>query len=402
LLFIDLDHFKDVNDSAGHAVGDELLREAAARLRRCVRSCDALARMGGDEFTIIISDLGEERAPEVVARHVLDALCQPYMAGHAEHFLTASIGIAVHPADGETLEELLRNADTAMYRAKEAGRNRFVYFEERMNAAAVARVSMERQLRRALDGGEFRLVYQAQFALATGQVAAAEALLRWRRDDGTLLLPGSFIAHAEETGIIERIGAWVLEEACRQQSEWLREGVAPPRIAVNVSAQQFRRADFPAEVERVLAQTGVPPTALELEITESLLMDPSRNVERSLERLAGLGVRIALDDFGTGYSSLAYLKRFPVDVVKIDRAFVADLEGDASSVAICGAIVGMAHALAKDVVAEGVETSAQATVLRRLGCDFVQGYHYAAPLSPAEYAGRLLRPAEREPVAVQA
>jgi diguanylate cyclase (GGDEF)-like protein len=386
LLFVDLDNFKNVNDSAGHAIGDAVLCEAAARLRHCVRSGDALARLGGDEFTVVVSEHGSARAAEAVARHIVEAMAVPFTVQGVEHYLSASIGIAMHPADGLTPEELLRNADTAMYRAKDAGRNRWVYFEERMNAAALARVTIERDLRRALDAGEFRLVYQPQFELATGRLVAAEALLRWHHADGTLVPPGEFIPRAEETGVIERLGLWVLQEAAEQHQRWAREGLQLERLALNVSARQFRRRDFVEAVARVLGSTGMPATCLELEVTETALMDPGSHVEWVLETLDSMRVRIALDDFGTGYSSLAYLKRFPVHLVKIDRAFVADLSGEASSTAISGAIVGMAHALGKQVVAEGVETRTQAEVLRRLRCDYVQGFHYAAPLAPADFA----------------
>jgi diguanylate cyclase (GGDEF)-like protein len=386
LLFIDLDHFKNVNDSAGHAIGDAVLCEAAARLRHCVRSGDALARLGGDEFSVVVSEHGTPRAAEAVARHIVEAMTVPFAVGGADHYLSASIGIAMHPADGLTPEELLRNADTAMYRAKEAGRNRWVYFEECMNTAALARVTIERDLRRALDAGEFRLVYQPQFELGSGRLVAAEALLRWHHRDGSTVLPADFISRAEETGVIERLGLWVLQEAAEQHQRWARAGVVLERLALNVSAQQFRRREFVDAVARVLAATGMPPSCLELEVTESVLMDAGRHVEYALETLDAMRVRIALDDFGTGYSSLAYLKRFPVHVVKIDRAFVADLCAEASSVAIAGAIVGMAHALGKQVVAEGVETRAQADVLARLHCDLAQGYHFARPLAADDFA----------------
>jgi diguanylate cyclase (GGDEF)-like protein len=391
LLFIDLDHFKDINDTAGHALGDAVLREAADRLRHCVRSGDALARLGGDEFTVIVSDMSTPRTPELVAGHVLDAMAVPFACGGGEHFLSASIGIAIHPADGVTPEELLRNADTAMYRAKEAGRNRSVYYEERMNAAAQARVNIERDLRRGLEAAEFQLVYQPQFELATGRLVAAEALLRWHHRDGSILMPGEFIGRAEETGVIERLGLWVLQEACRQHQQWASEGLVLDRIALNVSPQQLRRRQFVGEVATALRGAGMPARCLELEITESVLMDPGRHVELALATLDSMRVRVALDDFGTGYSSLAYVKRFPVHVVKIDRAFIADLHREASSLAISRAIIGMAHALGKSVVAEGVENAAQAALLQELACDYVQGFHFGQPLEPAEFAAMIRR-----------
>lgn len=398
LLFIDLDHFKDINDTAGHALGDAVLREAADRLRHCVRSGDALARLGGDEFTVIVSDMSTPRTPEVVAGHVLEAMAVPFSAGAGEHFLSASIGIAIHPADGATPEALLRNADTAMYRAKEAGRNRAVYFEERMNAAAQARVNIERDLRRGLDAAEFQLVYQPQFELATGRLVAAEALLRWHHPDGQVLLPGAFISRAEETGVIERLGLWVLQEACRQHQRWSSDGIVLDRMALNVSPQQLRRREFVGEVTAALRASGMPARSLELEITESVLMDPGRHVELALATLDSMRVQVALDDFGTGYSSLAYVKRFPVHVVKIDRAFIADLHREASSLAISSAIVGMAHALGKTVVAEGVENAAQAALLRDMRCDFVQGFYYGPPLSADAFTAMVRgRSAEARP-----
>ena len=386
LLFIDLDNFKNVNDRAGHPAGDEVLRGTADRLRRCVRSGDALARLGGDEFTVVISDLASPRAPEVIARHILEAMSVPFTIGTSEYLLSASIGIAMHPADGATPEELLRNADTAMYRAKEAGRNRWIYFEERMNAAALMRVGIERDLRRALDADEFRLVYQPQFELASGRLVAAEALLRWHHPEAGVLLPDAFIARAEETGVIERLGLWVLNEACRQRQQWAAEGLRLERIALNVSAPQLRHKDFVEQIGACLRRHEMPASCLELEITESVLMEPGRHVEAAFELLDAMRVRIALDDFGTGYSSLAYLNRFPIHVVKIDRAYVADLDADASSIAVSGAIVGMAHALGKQVMAEGVETAAQAAILLRLGCDLVQGYHFGRPLAADDFA----------------
>ena len=392
LLFIDLDHFKNVNDSFGHAAGDEVLRLAADRLRSCVRETDAVARLGGDEFTIIVGELKAARDAEFIAANVIRSMTTPFLVSGQEHFLNASIGIALYPNDGITSDDLLRNADTAMYRAKEGGRGRAVYFEERMNAAAQARVTFERDMRRAVEHGEFVLHYQPQVALATGAISGAEALVRWKHPERGLLSPMHFIQLAEDTGLIESLGEWVLREACTQYMRWQREGLLLPRIAVNVSPRQFRHDGFLALVERVLAETGMPPEALELEITESLLMDATRQVELTLGRLAGMGIRLAMDDFGTGYSSLAYLKRFPVHVVKIDRSFIKDLPREESSGAITGAIIAMAHALHKEVVAEGVMEPEQLNFLRRLRCDHVQGFHLSKPL-PAEDTALFLRAA---------
>ncbi len=386
LLFIDLDHFKKVNDSMGHAAGDDLLRQAAERLRRCVREADAVARLGGDEFTIVLSEIKMARDAEVVANNVIAAICAPFVIGTQEQYLSASVGMAIYPADGHTADELLRNADTAMYRAKESGRGRAVYFEERMNAAAQARVTFERDMRHAIEHDEFLVFYQPQMALASGAIAGAEALVRWDHPKRGLLSPLHFIQLAEETGLIEPLGEWVLREACRQFVAWCEAGLKLPRVAVNVSARQFKQRDFAGLVGTVLQETGMPANALELEVTETLLMDASRTVELTLGKLGALGVRIALDDFGTGYSSLAYLKRFPVDIVKIDRSFIKDLPADESSAAITAAIVAMAHALQKEVIAEGVAEAEQAVFLRRLRCDMMQGFHLSRPLPASEFA----------------
>ena len=391
VLFLDLDYFKYVNDSVGHAAGDDVLVEAADRMRRCVRSADIVGRLGGDEFTVLITDIRSGQDARVVADNVIAAMSRPFVTAQHEHFLSASVGIAVYPADGTTADELLRNADTAMYRAKDGGRSQSVFFEERMNAAAIARVRSERDLRHALEHGELYLVYQPMLNLRTGRISGAEALLRWDHPEHGALPPTRFIQLAEETGIIEPLGEWVLREACVQLRERQRDAAPLPAISVNVSARQFRQAGFAAMVARVLRETGVAPTALELEITESLLLDATPAVERALADLAEAGTRIALDDFGTGYSSLAYLKRFPVDIVKIDRSFVKDLPADRSSAAITGAIVSMARALQKQVVAEGVATTEQAAYLRDLGCDHLQGYYLAKPLHAAEFAEFLAR-----------
>jgi diguanylate cyclase (GGDEF)-like protein len=400
LLFIDIDHFKRVNDSSGHAAGDQVLAEAAVRLRRCVRETDIVARLAGDEFTLILADLKTSREPQTVAQKVMAAMSSPFVTTGHEHFLNASIGIAVYPDDGTTAEELLRNADTAMYRAKESGRGRFVYFEEAMNTAAVARVRSERDLHHAIQRGEFVLHYQPQLDLHSGNISGCEALLRWRHPERGLVAPDQFIQLAEETGLIEPLGEWVLRQACDQLQRWRAEGIKVPRMAVNVSVRQFRQKNFIESVARIVGESGIPPAMLEIEITESLLLDTTTAVDEMLGDLKAIGVRIALDDFGTGYSSLAYLKRFPVDIVKIDRSFVKDLPSDEGSAAITGAIIGMAHALGKKVVAEGVATPEQLRFMRRLRCDFIQGYHLSAPVDAADFVA-LLREREAHPMLLQ-
>jgi len=386
LLFIDLDNFKSINDSLGHAVGDEVLQQMAERLKQCVRETDTVTRLGGDEFVIVLSQIRAEWDAESVAENVIAAMAAPFVVSGNEHFLSASIGIALYPADGTSAEALLRNADTAMYRAKEGGRGRYVYFEERMNVAALARLSLERELRRAIDRNEFSLAYQPQLDLRSGRVSGAEALLRWDCPGREPRLPAEFIQVAEETGLIEPIGQWVLREACRQYRAWQAEGVVLPRLAVNVSPRQFKQKGFVEKVAAVIRTTGIAPHCLELEITESLLIDANNGVADILDDLSDMGVTFGLDDFGTGYSSLAYLKRFPVATVKIDRSFVTDLDDDDGSDAIAAAIIAMAHALQKRVVAEGVETKKQAMILDRLGCDHIQGYYLSRPLNAGSFA----------------
>ena len=386
LLFIDLDNFKSINDSLGHAAGDDVLQQTAKRLTECVRETDTVARLGGDEFTIILPQIQSGRGPELVAEQVLKALAAPFTVAGNEHFLNASIGIALYPADGASADKLLRNADTAMYRAKESGRGCYVYFEERMNVSARARVNLERELRRAIEHGEFSLCYQPKLDLRNGRISGAEALLRWNSPEGGRRAPMEFIPLAEETGLIVPIGEWVLREACRQYAAWRREGIDLPHIAVNVSARQFKQKEFVKNIGSITRAEGIAPHCLELEITESLLIDSISGVEEMLHELRRMGIALGLDDFGTGYSSLAYLRRFPIKTVKIDRSFVSDLGTSADAGAIATAIIAMAHALDKQVVAEGVETKNQAALLARMKCDHIQGYHYSRPLPPTEFA----------------
>jgi diguanylate cyclase (GGDEF)-like protein len=386
LLFIDLDHFKDVNDALGHASGDAALREAARRISRCLRESDTVSRLGGDEFNVIVTQVQDPQDPGRVADNVIRSLSEPFVIDGQSSFLSASIGIALYPQDGRSAEELIKNADTAMYRAKSGGRGQAVYFEEKMNAEAVARVTLGRELRRAIDRGELELYYQPVLDLRGGGICGAEALLRWNHPVQGLMLPARFIGLAEETGYIERLGRWVLEEACLQLARWQREGVAPRRVAVNVSARQFRGLALPDTVRDSALAAGISPANLELEITETALMDNGPTVEHMLRELVAMGVSISLDDFGTGFSSMAYLKRFPVDTVKIDRVFVENLGRDADSEAIVAAIVAMSHALGKSVIAEGAETEEQLRLLRRLKCDQAQGFGYAHPLTAADFA----------------
>lgn len=383
VLFVDLDRFKSINDSFGHSAGDQLLREASARLRQCVREGDTVARLGGDEFTILINPLKSTKTASAVAEHMLAALSNPFFIENLETVVTASIGIAVYPSDGANAEELMRNADTAMYRAKDSGRGTYVFFEEAMNAEVVQRSTLERELRHAISQREFVLHFQPQVDPRTGTVRGAEALLRWRHPERGMVGPNTFIVVAEETGLIAPIGHIVLVEACAQLSAWRAQGLDLEYIAVNVSSRQFRQPNFVETVEAALQKYAVPAECLELEITESLLLNDADAVVAMLNQLKSLGVRISIDDFGTGYSSMAYLERLPFDALKIDISFIRKIREDGEGGTIAATILAMAHSLGKSVVAEGVETQAQLDFLRKLDCELVQGYLYSRPL-PAE------------------
>ena len=390
LMFLDLDRFKTINDSLGHHVGDELLREVAVRLRQSVRDADLVARLGGDEFVVVLERMlrADDAAP--VARKILETLARPCrLDGHELH-TTPSIGIGFYPEDGEDIDTLMRNADAAMYHAKAAGRNNVQYFSAHMNETARTRLGIENALHAALRERQFILHYQPQFDLASGRLTGFEALIRWRHPERGLVPPGEFIPVAEESGMIVDIGNWVLEEACRQARVWQDAGLDFDHIAVNLAARHFARQDLVPAVRGVLYAAGLAPARLELEITETGLMEADAGVLAILEELNGMGVRLVVDDFGTGYSSLAYLKRLPVHRLKIDRSFVMDIETDASDAAIARSVIALAHALSLDVVAEGVETKGQADFLRAYGCDRVQGYLYGRPM-PAEDAANLMR-----------
>jgi diguanylate cyclase (GGDEF)-like protein len=390
LLFIDLDNFKDVNDTLGHASGDAVLREAARRISRCLRESDTVSRLGGDEFNVILTQVQHPRDAARVADNIIKSLSDAIVIEHQASFLSASVGIAIYPQDGKSAEELIRNADTAMYRAKSAGRAQAVYFEEKMNAEAVARVTLDRELRRAIDRGELRLVYQPLLALPGRRVRGAEALLRWQHPTLGAMPPNQFIRLAEDSGYIEQLGQWVLHEACRQMRRWQAEGVAPERLAINVSARQFRKLDLVELIVECTRAAGISPSRLELEITETALIDRGAAVEGMLRELGTMGASISLDDFGTGFSSMAYLKRFPVDVIKIDRVFIESLGSDSGSEVIVAAVIAMSHALGKTVVAEGVETEEQYRLLCKLKCDRAQGFLFCPPL-PVDQFSQFMR-----------
>lgn len=380
LLFIDLDQFKWVNDSLGHPAGDELLREIGTRLHTCLRSGDTVARLGGDEFAVILPDLESPDAARVVAQKMLAAIGAPLMLGAQEIYVSASIGITVYPPDAADADTLVRYADVAMYRAKSAGRNGYQFFTPEMNAEAGRRLALEKDLRRAIERGEFELHYQPKADVTASRVTGVEALLRWRRADGTLVAPAEFVPVLEDTGLIAPVGDWVIQTACAQLAAWDRAGTCVPVAAVNVSARQFRGGELVASVRKALADSGCAPQRLELEITESLMMHDVDVTAETLDTLRAIGVRVAVDDFGTGHSSLAYLKRLPIDVLKIDRSFIKDLSEDANDAAIATAIIAMAHTLGYHVVAEGVETPLQRQFLEAYGCDEIQGYLLSRPL----------------------
>jgi diguanylate cyclase (GGDEF)-like protein len=389
VLVMDLDRFKTVNDSLGHSHGDLLLREVARRLLACVREGDTVARLGGDEFVVVLADLAAVGDVVPLARKILAAVAQPTRLGGHELNAGVSIGVSVYPRDGAGADELLRHADTAMYRAKEQGGANVEFFTAEMNREAVQRLQIEAGLRHALEHGELLLEYQPIIELASGRIASAEALVRWRHPQRGLVPPGQFISIAEETGLIVPIGQWVLRTACAQVRAWEVLGVAAVPVAVNLSARQFRDAGLAESVAGILRESGCPPSAIQLELTESALMQNPDHALATMRRINDLGVRLSIDDFGTGYSSLSYLKQFPVRKLKIDRSFVRDLVADANDEAIAGAIVALARRLGLRTVAEGVETKEQLERLAALGCDEYQGYLFAAPCVAEDFA-RLL------------
>jgi len=386
LLFLDLDHFKTINDTLGHPTGDRLLKLVSERLRDCIRETDTVSRIGGDEFLIAINDVHDASMIDRTNERILDELARPFEVDGRELTSTLSIGIAVWPEDGADFDTLLKHADTALHQAKSAGRNTCRFYTERMNADALERLQMRTALRHALERSAFELHYQPQIELASGRVRGVEALLRWRRDDRETVSPASFIPEAEESGLIVPIGDWVLREACAQAVRWQACGLPEMTVAVNLSAVQFRRGDLERSVTEALGNSGLAPERLELELTESLLLDDADEVLATVRRLKAIGVQLSIDDFGTGYSSLAYLKRFAVDRLKIDQSFVRDVARDPEDAAIVRAIVSMAHTLKLDVVAEGVESGEIARLLAAYGCDSAQGYFYARPM-PAEALG---------------
>jgi len=390
VLFIDLDRFKLVNDTLGHGAGDNLLKEAAVRLRNCIRNSDTVGRLGGDEFAAILSELSKPGDAGLVAQKIIDVFKRPFDLEGKETHVTASVGVALYPADSDNAAALVVNADAAMYRAKEQGRNNYQYFTRDMNERALRRVQMEAALRQALEREEFRLFYQPKADLVTGKICGFEALLRWQHPDKGMVLPGDFIPTLEETGLIIQAGDWVLHTTCAQIKAWQKTGLKVPPISVNLSARQFEQKNLKGAVRQILRDTKVDPSLIEFEITESLLMNDPEGAARTLHELKESGVRLSMDDFGTGYSSLGYLKRFPIDTLKIDRTFIRDISTDADDATLTRAIIHLAQNLRLKVIAEGVETEDQLAFLRMNGCDEMQGYLFAKPTN-AEECEQMLR-----------
>jgi diguanylate cyclase (GGDEF)-like protein/PAS domain S-box-containing protein len=381
VLFIDLDRFKAVNDTFGHSTGDKLLGQVAGRLKDCVRSADTVGRLSGDEFAVVLSNLTKADDAGIVAQKIVNALASPFTLDGHQTYISASIGIAIYPGDALEADGLLKNADTAMYRAKEQGRNSYQFFLPQMNERLMERLSREAHLRGALERGEFLLHYQPKVSLETGRISGFEALLRWNHGD-ELISPADFIPILEDTGLIVPVGEWVLRAVCEQLKSWQSQGISPRPVSVNLSARQFQHKGLLPMVKQALHDWDVPARLLEFELTESLLMSDAEEAVQMLHQLKALGVRLSVDDFGTGYSSLSYLKRFPLDLLKIDRAFIRDAISDSDDATIIRTIISLAHSLGLQVVAEGVENEAQLRFLRAHGCDEMQGFYFARPMPP--------------------
>ena len=391
VLFLDLDRFKHINDTLGHDFGDRVLRNAAQRLLQCVRSSDTVSRQGGDEFVIVLSEIAHSQDAEGCAAKILSALSVPVRIDEHDLYITASIGIATYPDDGNDAETLLKHADLAMYHAKANGFNTFQFFEPGMNARAAERQLLENGLRHAIERGQFVLHYQSKINLATGAIVGVEALVRWCHPERGLILPGQFLAIAEESGLIVPIGRWVMTECCNRARAWRDAGLPPIRMAINISAVELRTKGFVSGVRAMLTQAKLEPSDLELELTETFLLQNADSTAAVLEALKDVGVRLALDDFGTGYASLSHLRRFPIDTLKIDRSFVRDIAMDSDDASIVRAVIGMGKSLDMQVVAEGVETSEQFDFLRQQGCPEGQGYYFSEPIVAAEFARNLGR-----------
>ncbi|HLW24808.1 MAG TPA: EAL domain-containing protein [Steroidobacteraceae bacterium] len=391
LLFVDLDRFKHINDSLGHAVGDELLKSVARRLLGCVRSSDTVSRQGGDEFLILLEEITQPHDAAVCAEKIISALDAPHRIGEHDLHVTASVGIATFPGDAQDTDTLLRNADFAMYQAKYTGRNNYQFFKPEMNANAMERQSVEMELRQAIERQEFVLNYQPKVNLTTGTIVGVEALIRWHRPMRGIIPPGQFIPIAEESGLILPIGRWALEKACRQARAWQESGQAPMSVAINVSAVELRAKDFLANVRRILQSSRLEPRFLEIELTETFMMQDWKSTAEVLKALKSLGVRIALDDFGTGYSSLSYMKRFPIDALKIDQSFVRDMTTDMDDASIVSAVIDMGRSLHMRVIAEGIQTHDQLLFLQDRQCPEGQGFFFGPPVPASQLTDFLSR-----------
>jgi diguanylate cyclase (GGDEF)-like protein len=383
MLFLDLDNFKRVNDTLGHAAGDQLLQEVVTRLTHCMRESDTISRQGGDEFILLLNDVPDLETVERIVEEILANISEPMEINGLVLNTSCSLGVAIYPEDGSDFDRLLQKADTAMYNAKDAGRNAYRFFDSQMNQQAHEHLLLQNRLHQALFQNEFYLHYQPQIEIDSSRVVGVEALLRWHNAELGEVVPARFIPVAEDSGLIVPIGAWVLEEACRQAQAWRQSGWPALAISVNLSALQFRRAGLIETVESALERSGLPPHLLELELTESILLQDVENNLETVRKLKALGVRLSIDDFGTGYSSLSYLKRFAVDRLKIDRSFVRDVNTDPDDAAIVNAVIQLARSLRLDIIAEGVETQAQLAFLAEQGCREVQGFLFSRPLAPA-------------------
>jgi diguanylate cyclase (GGDEF)-like protein len=396
VLFIDLDRFKIINDCLGHEAGDKLLQERGRRLTQPVRASDVVARLGGDEFVVLVQEVSEAKQVEAVARKVLSALVKPVTILDQECRVTASIGICMYPSDAQDEQSLMKNADIAMYRAKEEGKNTYKFYSEETNIHSFERLALETSLRRGLERSEFFLHYQAKLDLHTGKISGVEALVRWQHPELGTVPPGRFIPLAEETGLIVPIGKWVLSTACAQNVDWQRQGLPPLRMAVNLSARQFADEDLVKDIAEALEASGMNPELLELELTESMVIQNPELAGKVLAEIKKMGVRLAIDDFGVGYSSLTHLKRFPIDTLKVDRSFIRDLPQDLEDRAITEAIIAMGKSLKLTVVAEGVETLEQETFLREHACDQTQWFFFSRPIAAGEFATLLRRHLESQ------
>jgi len=385
-----LDRFKNINDTVGHAVGDLLLKAVSERLQSCLGEALVISRQGGDEFTIILQDINKVET-EKVAQRIIDHMAEPFLIEENEIYISTSIGISMFPSDGNDQETLMKNADTAMYHAKEKGRNNFQFFTAKLNEVISRKMKLEKNLRKALGQKEFEVHYQPKYNIQSGSITGMEALIRWRSPEYGMISPMEFIPLAEESGLIIPLGEWILYTACAQNKKWQDEGNLSIPVAVNLSARQFQHPGFVDTVDEVLRETCLDPKYLELEITESIAMNDVRDVIAKLKSLKNLGIKISIDDFGTGYSSLSYLHKFPIDALKIDKSFINDINNDSDDTTIVKTIISMAHNLKLDVIAEGVEKVEQLWFLKKNSCDQVQGYLYSPPIPAKEFSEFLMK-----------